>query len=175
MTRAKSNFKFRHLYSQAIDKSTGLQCDQTILLVGFYTKKDYPERLRRIRFYDVRQGKRPVFLINNFNLPALTITELHQQRWHIELFFEWIKHHLRIKGFYGTSENAVKTKIWIAISIYVLVAIIKKRLNLERSLYSILQILIITLFERMPILQALTHMNIKEQNADFENQRNLFS
>ncbi len=175
VTRAKSNFRFQRLYSQGIDKSTGLQCDQTISLVGYYAKKDYPERLRRIRFYDAQQGKRLVFLTNNFNLPALTITELYQRRWQIELFFKWIKQHLRIKAFYGTSENAVKTQIWIAISIYVLVAIIKKQLKLERSLYSILQILSITLFEKMPLLQALTHMDIKEQNTDFENQLNLFS
>ncbi len=175
VTRAKNNLRFRHIYSQAIDKSTGLQSDQAISLVGFYAKKDYPERLRRIRFYDVHQGKRLVFLTNNFNLPALTITELYQRRWHIELFFKWMKQHLRIKAFYGTSENAVKTQIWIAISIYVLVAIIKKQLKLERSLYSILQILSITLFEKMPLLQALTHMDIKEQNTNFENQLNLFS
>ncbi len=175
VTRAKSNFRFQRLYSQAIDKSTGLQCDQTISLVGFYAMKDYPERLRRIRFFDAQQGKRLVFLTNNFNLPALTIAELYQRRWQIELFFKWIKQHLRIKAFYGTSENAVKTQIWIAISIYVLVAIIKKQLRLERNLYSILQILSITLFEKMPLLQALTHMEIKEQNAHFENQLNLFS
>jgi IS4 transposase len=175
VTRAKSNFRFQRLYSQAIDKSTGLQCDQTISLAGFYAKKDYPERLRRIRFCDAQQGKRLVFLTNNFNLPALTITELYQRRWQIELFFKWIKQHLRIKAFYGTSENAVKTQIWIAISIYVLVAIIRKQLKLERSLYSILQILSITLFEKMPLLQALTHMDIKEQNTDSENQLNLFS
>ena len=175
VTRAKSNFRFQRLYSQAIDKSTGLQCDQTISLVGFYAMKDYPERLRRIRFFDAQQGKRLVFLTNNFNLPALTIAELYQRRWQIELFFKWIKQHLRIKAFYGTSENAVKTQIWIAISIYVLVAIIKKQLRLERSLYSILQILSITLFEKMPLLQALTHMEMKEQNTHFENQLNLFS
>ncbi len=175
VTRAKSNFRFQRLYSRAVDKSTGLQCDQTITLHGFYAKKDYPERLRRIRFYDAQQGKRLVFLTNNFNLPALTITELYQRRWQIELFFKWIKQHLRIKAFYGTSENAVKTQIWIAISVYVLVAIIKKQLNLERSLYSILQILSITLFEKMPLLQALTYMDIKEQNTDSKNQLNLFS
>ena len=163
VTRAKSNFRFQRLYSQAIDKSTGLQCDQTISLVGFYAMKDYPERLRRIRFFDAQQGKRLVFLTNNFNLPALTIAELYQRRWQIELFFKWIKQHLRIKAFYGTSENAVKTQIWIAISIYVLVAIIKKQLRLEQSLYSILQILSITLIEKMPLLQALSHMDTKGQ------------
>jgi hypothetical protein len=175
VTRAKSNFRFRRLYSHAVNKSTGLQCDQTISLVGFYTEKAYPERLRRIRFYDGDQGKRLVFLTNNFNLSALMITELYQRRWQIELFFKWIKQHLRIKTFYGTSENAVKTQIWIAISIYVLVAIIKKQLNLDRSLYSILQILSITISEKMPLLQALTDMNIKKQITDCENQLNLFS
>lgn len=173
--RAKSNFRFKRLYSQNVDKATGLQCDQTVSLVGHYAKKDYPERLRRIRFYDAQQNKRLVFLTNNFNLPALTITELYQRRWQIELFFKWIKQHLRIKSFYGTSENAVKTQIWIAISIYVLVAIIKKQLNLDRSLYSILQILSIAIFEKIPLLQALTTMNVKEQNTNLENQLNLFS
>ena len=175
VTRAKSNFRFQRLCSQTVDKSTGLQCDQVVSLVGYYAKKDYPERLRRIRFYDAQQGKRLVFLTNNFKLPALTITELYQRRWQIELFFKWIKQHLRIKAFYGTSENAVKTQIWIAISMYVLVAIIKKQLKLERSLYSILQILSITIFEKMPLLQALTNMDVKEQNTDFPNQLNLFS
>lgn len=175
VTRAKSNFRFQRLYSQTIDKSTGLQCDQSVSVVGFYAKRDYPVKLRRIRFYDAQQEKRLVFLTNNFNLPALTITELYQRRWQIELFFKWIKQHLRIKAFYGTSENAVKTQIWIAISIYVLVAIIKKQLQLERSLYSILQILSITIFEKMPILRALAHIDVKEQNTDFENQLNLFS
>ena len=173
--RGKSNFRFKRLYSQNVDKATGLQCDQIVSLVGHYVKKDYPERIRRIRFYDAPQNRRLVFLTNNFNLPALTITELYQRRWQIELFFKWIKQHLRIKAFYGTSENAVKTQIWIAISIYVLVAIVKKQLKLDRSLYSILQILSITIFEKMPILQALTTIDVKEQNADFENQLNLFS
>jgi hypothetical protein len=151
------------------------QGDQIVSLVGHYVKKDYPERIRRLRFYDAPQNRRLVFLTNNFNLPALTITELYQRRWQIELFFKWIKQHLRIKAFYGTSENAVKTQIWIAISIYVLVAIVKKQLKLDRSLYSILQILSITIFEKMPILQALTTIDVKEQNTDFENQLNLFS
>jgi len=173
--RAKSNFRFKRLYSQNVDKSTGLQCDQIVSLVGHYAKKDYPERLRRIRFYDAPQNRRLIFLTNNFNLPALTISELYQRRWQIELFFKWIKQHLRIKAFYGTSENAVKTQIWIAISIYVLVAIVKKQLKLDRSLYSILQILSITIFEKMPILQALTTIDVKEQKTDFENQLNLFS
>lgn len=173
--RAKSNFRFKRLYSHPVNKSTGLQCDQTVSLVGYYMKKGYPERLRRIRFYDAQQDKRLIFLTNNFNLPALMITELYQRRWQIELFFKWIKQHLRIKAFYGTSENAVKTQIWIAISIYVLVAIVKKQLHLDRSLYSILQILSITIFEKMPLLQALTTMNVKEQNTEFENQLNLFN
>ena len=173
--RAKSNFHFKHLYSHPVNKSTGLQCDQTVSLVGYYAKKDYPERLQCVRFYDAQQDKRLIFLTNNFNLPALTIRDLYQCRWQIELFFKWIKQHLRIKAFYGTSENAVKTQIWIAIAAYVLVAIVKKQLNLDRSLYSILQILSITILEKMPILQAFTIMNMKEQNTDFENQLNLFN
>ena len=154
VTRAKSNFGFRRLYSHAVDKSTGLKCDQTVVLVGFYAKKDYPEKLRRIVYWDADTKKRFVFLTNNFVLPALTIAKLYKERWRVELFFKWIKQHLRIKAFYGTSSNAVKTQIWIAISVYVLVAIFKKRFGLEHSLYTILQILSVTLFEKTPILQA---------------------
>lgn len=175
VTRAKSNFRFKRLYSHAIEKTTGLQCDQTVTLRGFYAQEDYPEKLRRIRFYDAEQNRRLVFLTNNFTLPAITITQLYKSRWKIEVFFKWIKQHLRIKAFYGTSENAVKTQIWIAISVYVLVAIIKKRLHLERSLYTILQILSVNLFEKMPLLQALTDMDVKEQNDYIENQLNLFN
>jgi hypothetical protein len=154
VTRAKSNFGFRRLYSHAVDKSTGLKCDQTVALSGFYAKKDYSEKLRRIVFWDAETEKRFVFLTNNFVLPALTIAKLYKERWRVELFFKWIKQHLRIKAFYGTSSNAVKTQIWIAISVYVLVAIFKKRFCLEHSLYTILQILSVTLFEKTPILQA---------------------
>ncbi len=173
--RAKKNFQFERLYSQTIDKTTGLQCDQIITLHGFYAKKDYPEKLRRIRFYDADQNKRLVFLTNHFNLPAATIAELYKCRWQIEIFFKWIKQHLRIKAFYGTSENAVKTQIWIAISVYVLVAIVKKRLHLDQSLYTVLQILSVTLFEKTPLLQALSNIDYKDQTEDHDNQLNLFN
>jgi len=156
VTRAKRNFRCRRLYSHPVDKTTGLQCDQTIVLTGFYARKHYPEKLRRIRYVDPETDKRFVFLTNNHVLPALIIAQLYRARWHVELFFKWIKQHLRIKAFYGTSENAVKTQIWIAIAVYVLVAIVKKRLNLSQSLYGILQILSITLFEKTPILQVLS-------------------
>jgi len=174
VTRAKSNFAFKRLYSHPIKKVTGLQCDQTIVLEGFYAKKDYPEKLRRIRFFDMDKNKRIVLLTNNFSLPALTIAELYRCRWHVELFFKWIKQHLRIKAFYGTSENAVKTQIWSAISVYVLVAIVKKRLKLDWSLYTILQILSVTLFEKIPILQALSLTHYKEQRQTNYNQLTLF-
>jgi len=134
VTRTKSNTAIRRIYSNPIDKSTGLRCDQTVALTGFYSKKAYPEKLRLVKFFDVETGKRLNFLTNHFSLPALTIAELYRYRWKVELFFKWIKQHLRIKAFYGTSENAVKTQIWIAISIYVLVAIIKKRLKIKLSL-----------------------------------------
>jgi len=175
VTRAKSNFSFQRLYSQKIDKATELKCDQVITLHGYYSKKDYPARLRRIVCYDAKGKKKLVFLTNNFTLPALTITEIYHKRWQIELFFKWIKQHLRIKAFYGTSENAVKTQIWIAITIYVLVAIIKKQLKLEQSLYTILQIESVTLFEKMPLLQALTDIETIEQEVLINNQLNLFS
>jgi hypothetical protein len=163
VTRAKSNFDFKRLYSQPVDKLTGVQCDQIILLNGFYARKDYPDKLRRIRYFDAENNKRLVFLTNNFALPAITIAELYRNRWQIELFFKWIKQHLRIKAFYGISENAVKTQIWIAISVYVLVAIVKKRLKLEQSLYTILQVLSVTLFEKTAIYQALATFNYKEE------------
>jgi len=174
VTRTKSNFNFKRLYSHPIDKLSGLQCDQTIVPVNFYAKKDYPEKLRRIRFLDLEKNQRLIFLTNNFSLPALTITELYRCRWRVELFFKWIKQHLRIKVFYGTSENAVKTQIWTAISVYVLVAIIKKRLNLDSSLYTILQILSVTLFEKTPILQALSSGRIPIPEAPVGNQLTLF-
>ena len=168
ITRAKSNFDFKRLYSQHVDKTTGILCDQIIVLKGFYTKKDYPDKLRRIRYYDAGNNKTMVFLTNNFDLPALTIAELYRCRWQVELFFKWIKQHLRIKAFYGTSENAVKTQVWIAIAVYVLVAIIKKRLELEQSLYTILQILSITLFEKTLLSQAFAQGNyIKEDNVNY--------
>ena len=175
VTRAKNNFRFQRLYFQPVDRTTGLQCDQIVSLHGFYAKKDYPEKLRRIRFYDRDQNRRLVFLTNNATLPALTIARLYKCRWQIELFFKWIKQHLRIKAFYGTSENAVKTQIWIAISIYVLVAIVKKRLALDRSLYTILQILSVTLFEKTPILQALSGSTRENNDTENDNQLNLFN
>ena len=153
VVRAKKNLKFRRLYSRKVDKSTGLRCDQTIVLTNSF--KDYPEKLRRIRFFDSENKKHLIFLTNNFSLPALTIAQLYKYRWQIELFFKWIKQHLRIKSFFGTSENAVKTQIWIAVSVYVLVAIIKKRLNIKHSLYTILQVLSVTAFEKAPITQVL--------------------
>ena len=154
ITRTKTNTAFRRIYSNKVDKSTGVQCDQIIALTGFYTKKYYPDKLRRIKFIDANSEKRLNFITNQFTLSSPTIAELYKCRWQVELFFKWIKQHLRIKAFYGTSENAVKTQIWIAVSIYVLVAIIKKRLKLEQSLYTILQILSITLFEKIPLYQA---------------------
>jgi len=175
VTRAKSNFDFKRLYSHPVDKSTGVQSDQTIVLNNFYPKKYYPEKLRRIRYLDIEKNKRLVFLTNNFTLPALTIAELYRCRWKVELFFKWIKQHLRIKKFFGTSENAVKTQIWIAISVYVLVAIVKKRLNLKGSLYTILQILSVTLFEKTPILQALSDVEQQETEDEARNQLNLFN
>jgi hypothetical protein len=174
VTRSKSNFRFRRLYSHPVDRDTGLQCDQTIVLQGFYTRKDYPDKLRRIRFYDTETDKTLVFLTNNFSLPALTITKLYRCRWQVELFFKWIKQHLRIKAFYGTSENAVKTQIWIAISVYVLVAIVKKQLKIEASLYTILQILSVSLFEKISIYQALTLSDYKELGVKTDNQLKLF-
>ena len=174
VTRTKGNFQFRRLYSHPIDKSTGLRCDQTIVLTGFYSSKDYPERLRRIRYVDKETEQNLVFLTNCFTLPAITIAQLYKCRWQVELFFKWIKQHLRIKAFFGTTENAVKTQIWIAISVYVLVAIIKKQLNLDLNLYTILQILSVTLFEKVSILQVLMEAGCKTDNADFCNQLMLF-
>ena len=156
VTRAKKNFAFKRRYSRAVDKATGLLYDQEIILSGYYPSQDYPLPLRRIGYRDPDTKKLLVFLTNNFSLPALTITNLYKARWQVELFFKWIKQHLRIKAFFGTSENAVKTQIWIAISVYALVAIVKKKLNLNLSLYTILQILSVSLFEKMPILQALS-------------------
>jgi len=156
--RGKSNLQFRRIYSHPVDKSTGLRCDQTIALTGIKSLQRYPDKLRRVRIFDADNSKHLTFLSNNFILPANTIAELYKCRWQIELFFRWIKQHLRIKSFYGTSENAVKTQIWIAISVYLLVAIIKKRLNLDMSLYTFLQILSVTAFEKTHILQVLTEL-----------------
>jgi len=174
VTRTKENFQFRRLYSHPIDKSTGLRCDQTIVLTGFYSSKDYPERLRRIRYVDEETEQNLVFLTNCFTLPTITIAQLYKCRWQVELFFKWIKQHLRIKTFFGTTKNAVKTQIWIAISVYVLVAIIKKQLNLDLNLYTILQILSVTLFEKVPIVQVLMEAGYKTDDTDFCNQLMLF-
>jgi hypothetical protein len=174
VTRTKSNFRFRRLYSRPVDKSTGVQCDQIIVLEGFYSHKTYPDKLRRIRFFDADLNKRLVFLTNNLTLPALTIAQLFQCRWQIEIFFKWIKQHLRIKAFYGTTENAVKTQIWIAIAVYVLVAIVKKQMHLDLSLYTILQILSVTLFEKTPILEALSTVQHQESQDAPCNQLTLF-
>ncbi len=164
--RAKRNMAFKRVYSRHVDKTTGLRSDQTIRLTGIKTADEYPQFLRRVVFYDEENDRRLVFLTNNFELPALTIAQLYKCRWQVELFFKWIKQHLRIKAFFGTTENAAKTQIWIAICVYVLLAIIKKRLNLEASLYTILQILSLTLFEKIPLDQLLkqTSLQIPEPN-----------
>ena len=173
--RGKSNLKFRRIYSRPVDKSTGLRCDQTIALTSVKASNNYPQHLRRITFYDAEQKKQLVFLTNNFDLSALTIAQLYRCRWQVELFFKWIKQHLRIKKFYGTTENAVKTQIWIAISVYVLVAIVKKRLKTEATLYTILQILSLTLFEKTPLDQLLTNMESQTTMPKIDNQLNLFN
>ena len=164
VTRAKSNLNARRIYSAPTDRTTGIICDQTIALNGHYSQHHYPDHLRRIRVRDAESAKTLVFLSNQFALPATTISALYKARWQVELFFKWVKQHLRIKQFYGTSENAVKSQIWIAISVYVLVAIVKKRLNLDASLYTLLQILSVTLFEKMAIYQALTGTDYKSEN-----------
>ena len=174
VTRAKSNMDARRLYSAASDRENGIICDQTIALAGVQTSRHYPEHLRRIRFKDPETGKTLVFLTNQRTLPAATICALYKSRWQVELFFKWIKQHLRIKKFYGTSENAVKTQIWIAVSVYVLVAIVKKRLQLDASLYTLLQILSLTLFEKMPILQALSQAEPQIDQDLKDNQLKLF-
>ena len=175
VTRAKSNMNARRVYSARADRSTGIICDQTIALNGYYSSRDYPAHLRRIRFKDPVSGKTLVFLTNNFVLPAATICALYKARWQVELFFKWIKQHLRIKKFYGTSDNAVKSQIWIAVSVYVLVAIIRKRLNLDASLYTLLQILSLTLFEKMPLQQAFPGSDYKNSDGVPGNQLNLFA
>ncbi len=174
VTRAKSNTKAKRRYSRRVDRSTGLMCDQTVFLTGQYSPQDYPAPLRRIRFKDPETAKTLVFLTNNFTLPAFTITELYRCRWQVELFFKWIKQHLRIKAFFGTSENAVKSQIWIAVSVYVLVAIVRKRLKLRASLYQILQILSLTLFEKTPMDQLLSHAVADQIDATAAKQLSLF-
>jgi hypothetical protein len=174
ITRAKSNMDARRVYSAPSDRASGIICDQTIALAGIQTSQHFPEHLRRIRFRDPDTGKTLVFITNQRTLPAATICALYKSRWQVELFFKWIKQHLRIKRFYGTSQNAVKTQIWIAVSVYVLVAIVKKRLDLDASLYTLLQILSLTLFEKMPILQALSQNQSASQQPEVGNQLNLF-
>jgi hypothetical protein len=173
--RAKSNLKCRRLYSHPVDKSTGVVCDQSILLTITRSAGDYPDKLRRVRYYDAETDKTLMFLTNNFLLPAITIAQLYKQRWQVELFFKWIKQHLRIKSFFGTSETAVKTQIWIAISVYLIVAIIKKRLNIQKSLYTILQVLSVSLFERTSMLQLLTFYDYTSNMGEDLNQLNLFT
>ena len=174
VTRAKSNLKAHRVYSAPTDRDTGILCDQTIALEGFYSKQDYPTYLRRVRFKDPETGKTLVFLTNQMSLPAATICALYKSRWQVELFFKWIKQHLRIKQFFGTSENAVKTQIWIAVSVYVLVAIIRKKLNIDASLYTLLQVLSLTLFEKMPLQQAFPADDYTSDNGSISNQLNLF-
>ena len=172
--RTKANTVLRRLYSSSADKDKGIRCDQIVLPVTYYSKRAYPEKLRRIKFYDEVLDKRLTFITNHLRLPAITIADLYKKRWQVEIFFKWIKQHLRIKRFYGTSENAVRTQICIAISVYVLVAIIKKRLKIDLSLYTILQILSITIFEKMPILQAFRAFDYKNTISDIGKQLKLF-
>lgn len=174
VTRAKRNLCFQRRYSNPVDKTTGLRSDQIIILKRKDTAADYPEPLRRIRYYDAEKDKYLIFLTNNFSLPALTICQLYKSRWQVELFFKWIKQHLRIKAFYGTSMNAVKTQIWIAISVYLLIAILKKQLQIEQSLYTILQILSLSLFEKSPILQLFTKTDYKDKTNEDAIQLSLF-
>jgi transposase len=174
VVRTKANVLLQRCYSHPVDKSTGVRSDQTVVLTSFGSASAYPDTLRRVSYFDAETGKRLKFLTNNFALPAQTVAQIYKQRWQVELFFKWIKQHLRIKAFYGTSENAVKTQIWIAVSVYVLVAIMRKRLGLEASLYQILQILSLTLFEKTPILQTLHASDSRTDLPDPINQLILF-
>jgi len=175
VTRAKSNFQFKRIYSHKVDKSLGLICDQSIHLTGFYSVKDYPEKLRRIKYYDSENNRKLIFITNNFRLPAITIANLFKQRWQIELFFKWIKQNLKIKSFYGNSANAVKTQVCIAISIYVLLAIIKKKLKIEHSLYTFLQLVSISIFEKMPIISMFSDSDFINEIDHDPNQLSLFN
>jgi hypothetical protein len=175
IVRAKTNLLSQRRYSHQVDLSTGVRSDQTVILTSMTSASSYPDALRKVSYVDAETGKRLVFLTNNFSLPALTIAALYKQRWQVELFFKWIKQHLRIKAFYGTSENAVKTQIWIAVSVYVLVAIVRKKLELKASLYQILQVLSLTLFEKTPILRALQRVASQDELPCLGNQLNLFS
>jgi IS4 transposase len=174
VVRTKANVLIQRRYSHPVDKTTGVRSDHTVILTAINSVKAYPDQLRRVSYLDVKTRKRFKFLTNNFMLPALTVAQIYKSRWQVELFFKWIKQHLRIKAFYGTSENAVKTQIWVAVSVYVLVAIVRKRLALRASLYQILQILSVTLFEKTPILQALQASNSQEESSDPDNQLILF-
>jgi hypothetical protein len=174
VVRTKSNVLLQRRYSRPVDQTTGVRSDHTVILTAIDSAKVYPDALRRVNYFDVETGKRFKFLTNNFTLPALTIAQIYKARWQVELFFKWIKQHLRIKAFYGISENAGKTQIWIAVSVYVLVAIVRKRLGLESSLYQILQILSVTLFEKTPILQVLQPSDSQEDLLSSANQLILF-
>jgi hypothetical protein len=174
VTRAKSNTTFRRLYSQPVDKSSGIICDQTIVMTGPKTSLRYPSKLRRIKYFDAETGKKLVFLTNNFGLPAGTIADLYRHRWKVELFFKWIKQHLRIKSFFGTTENAVKTQIWFAVSVYVIITILKQRLKIDASLYTILQVLSLTAFEKIPLIQLLTNSDYTSEHTLISKQLNLF-
>ena len=173
--RPKSNTAFQRIYSRPVDKTTGLRCDQTVRLTGVFSADDYPQYLRYVVFYDAPNDKRLGFFTNNFELPALTIAQLYKCRWQVELFFKWIKQHLRIKAFFGTNQNTVKTQIWIAVSVYVLVAIVKKRLGVDASLYTILQILSLALFEKMPLDQLLNLAHLQTFDPTDSNQLILFT
>jgi hypothetical protein len=175
VVRTKSNVLLQRRYSHRVDKDSGVRSDQTVVLASLESASVYPDALRKVTYVDAETGKRLVFLTNNFVLPAATIAAIYKQRWQVELFFKWIKQHLRIKAFYGTSENAVKTQIWIAVSVYVLVAVVRKRFELETSLYQILQVLSLTLFEKTPILRALQQIDSQDDLPCFSNQLNLFS
>ena len=175
MTRTKENVLLQRRYSHPVDRTSGVRSDHTVVLMAPGSLKHYPAALRRVRYFDADQQRFLVFLTNNFELPALTITNLYKSRWQVELFFKWIKQHLRIKVFLGTSQNAVRTQIWTAISIYVLVAIVKKELRLSASLYQILQVVSVTIFERVPILRALQLQHTREKSALFPNQLSLFN
>lgn len=175
VTRAKDNMDYRRLYSHKVDKSKGVLCDQTIMLNGYYAAKDYPEKIRRIKFYDEETGKVLIFLTNNFHLKATDIAKLYKHRWKIELFFKWIKQHLKIKSFWGHSENAVKTQVWIAVSVYVLVAIAKKKYRIENSLYEILQILSISIFDKTPINQLFQQTQLQYFKEQTHNQLKIWN
>ena len=174
VTRAKSNMAFKRVYSRDVDKTSGLRCDQSIRVTGYYAKKDYPELMRRIKYFDEETDRTYVFLTNNFNYEALIVTQLYKERWKIELFFKWIKQHLRIKSFFGNSRNAVFCQIWIAICTYLLVAIVKKKLNSEHTLYTLLQIFSLSFFEKVPINELFTNNNYNLISSDNSKQLTLF-